>query len=91
MAIQSKPQADISADEVSVPSWIVNEQCAKQYHLGIAWFHCSEDEREPGPLSERYLLDNLRWMSKKGLFDGEHDDWALEHIGFMLGMLSQQR
>ena len=36
------------------------------------------------------LLDNLKWMSEKGLFSGTHDAWALEHLGFQLGISSQE-
>lgn len=73
-----------------VPAWITEEKCAEQYSLGIAWYQCSQAERIPGPLTERYLLGNLKWMSEKGLFNGSHDSWALEHLGFLLGMLSQE-
>jgi hypothetical protein len=44
----------------------------------------------PGPLTEQYLLDNLKWMSAKGLFSGNFDDCAIEHLGFLFGMLSQE-
>ena len=74
-----------------VPAWITNTDCAEQYLSGRVWYQCSADERIPGPLTEHYLLDNLKWMSKKGLFNGSHDTWALEHLGFLLGMLSQEQ
>jgi hypothetical protein len=86
MAIEIKPQADVPV----VPAWIVNEECAKQYFLGRAWYECSTNVRIPGPLTEQYLLDNLKWMSEKGLFSGNHDASALEHLGFLLGMLSRE-
>ena len=86
MAIEIKPQADVPV----VPAWIVNEECAKQYLLGRAWYECSTNVRIPGPLTEQYLLDNLKWMSEKGLFRGNYDDCALAHIGFLFGMLSQE-
>lgn len=87
MAIEIKPQADVPV----VPAWIVNEECATQYLLGRAWYECSTNVRIPGPLTEQYLLDNLKWMSEKGLFSGNHDECAFEHLGFLLGMLSQEQ
>ncbi len=87
MAIEAQLQPDVPI----VPVWIVNGECAKRYRLGIVWYQRSKHERIPGPLTEEYLLDNLKWMSEKGLFSGAHDTWALEHLGFMLGMLSQEQ
>jgi hypothetical protein len=87
MAIEVRSQTDVPV----VPAWIIDEDCAKQYRLGTAWYQCSGDERIPGPLTEQYLLDSLKWMSEKGLFSGAHDTWALSHLGFMLGMLSQEQ
>lgn len=87
MAIETEPQVSVPV----VPAWMTNKSCAKQYHLGIAWYQCSKDERIPGPLTECYLLDNLKQMSKKDLFSGAHDEWALEYLGFVLGMLSQEQ
>lgn len=86
MAIEIKPQTEVPV----VPAWMTNEECTNQYLLGRAWYECSTDERIPGPLTEQHLLDNLRWMSEKGLFSGAHDNWALAHLGFLLGMLSQE-
>ncbi len=86
MSIEIKPQTDVPV----VPAWIVNEECAKQYLLGRAWYECSTNVRIPGPLTEQYLLDNLKWMSEKGLFSGNHDGCAFEHLGFLFGMLSQE-
>lgn len=87
MAIEIKSQADVPV----VPAWIVNKECAKQYLLGRMWYECSTDVRIPGPLTEQYLLENLKSMSAEGLFNVSHDDWALEHLGFLLGMLSQEQ
>jgi len=91
MIVEIKTETnDVLVDNVPLPVWIVDEKCAKHYRLGVAWFHCSKEERLPGPLTERDLLDNFKWMSEKGLFSGQHDSWALEHVGFILGTLSQQ-
>jgi hypothetical protein len=87
MAIEIKPQADVPV----MPAWIVNEECAKHYLLGRTWYECSTNVRIPGPLTEQYLLDSLKWMSEKGLFSGTQDAWALEHLGFLFGMLSQEQ
>lgn len=87
MAIEIKSQADVPV----VPAWIVNKECAEQYLLGRMWYECSTDVRLPGPLTEQYFLENLKGMSAEGLFNGSHDDWALEHLGFLLGMLSQEQ
>lgn len=86
MATEIKSQTNVPV----VPVWIVNEECAKQYLLGRAWYECSTNVRVSGPLTERYLLDNLKWMSEKGLLSGNSDDCAIEHLGFLLGMLSQE-
>ncbi len=86
MAIEIKPQAKVPV----VPAWMVNKECAKQYLLGRTWYACSTDVRIPGPLTEQYLLENLKSMSAKGLFNGTHDDWAVAHLGFLFGMLSQE-
>lgn len=86
MAIKIKSQAEVSV----VPAWMVNTKCAQQYLLGRTWYECSTDVRIPGLLTEQYLLDNLKWMSAKGLFSGDHDECVLEHLGFFLGMLSQE-
>ena len=86
MAIEIKSQANVPV----VPAWIVNEECAKQYLLGRAWYECSINVRIPGPLTEHYLLNNLKWMSEKGLFSGNYDNCAFEHLGFLFGMLSQE-
>lgn len=86
MAIEIESQADVPV----VPAWIVIEECAKHYLLGRAWYACSTTVRIPGPLTEKYLLDNLKWMSEKGLFSGKYDDCAIEHLGFLFGMLSQE-
>lgn len=87
MAVEIKSQADVPV----VPAWMVNDECVKQYLLGRAWYECSTDMRIPGPLTEQYLLTNLKWMSAKGLFSGTHDAWAIEHLGFLFGMLSQEQ
>ncbi len=87
MAGEIKPQADVPI----VPAWMTREECAEQYLLGRAWYGCSTDIRIPGPLTEQYLLENLKWMSAKGLFSGTYDAWALEHLGFLFGMLSQEQ
>jgi hypothetical protein len=91
MVTRTRPEVNrTSVDEIPVPAWITNERCAKQFRLGVTWFHCGQDERIPGALTEQYLLSNLKLMSEKGLFHGKHDEWALEHLGFIFGMLSQQ-
>ena len=87
MAVKMKSQADVPV----VPAWMTKERCAKQYLLGRAWYECSTNVRIPGPLTEQYLLDNLKWMSAKGLFSGNADECALEHVSFFLGMLSQEQ
>jgi hypothetical protein len=86
MTIKIKSQVDVSV----MPAWMVNEECAKQYLLGRTWYECSRTVRLPGPLTEQYLLENLKWMSAKGLFNGNADECAIEHLGFLLGMLSQE-
>jgi len=86
MAIEIKSQTDVPV----IPAWIVNEECAKQYLLGRAWYECSTNVRIPGPLTEQYLLDNLKWMSEKGLFSSTYDTWTLEHLGYLLDMLNQE-
>jgi hypothetical protein len=86
MVIEIKPQTDVPV----VPAWIVNEGCAKQYLLGRVWYECSINVRIPGPLTEEYLRDNLKRMSAKGLFSGYHDECVIEHLGFLLSMLSQE-
>ena len=86
MAIEIKSQTDVPV----VPAWMVNKKCAEQYLLGRTWYECSTNIRIPGPLTEQYLLDNLKWMSAKGLFCGDADECAMEHLGFLLGMLSQE-
>ena len=86
IAIKIKSQSDVSA----VPSWVMNTKCAQQYLLGRTWYECSTGVRIPGPLTEQYLLDNLKWMNAKGLFSGEADECAMVHLGFLLGMLSQE-
>lgn len=85
MATEITSQANVPI----VPAWMKKKECAQQYLLGRAWYECSTDVRLPGPLTEQYLLDNLKWMSAKGLFNGNHDECAIEHLGFLLGMLSQ--
>ena len=87
MAIKIKSQADVSVE----PSWMMNTKCAQQYLLGRTCYECSTDVRIPGPLTEQYLLDNLKWMSAKGLFSGDADECAIEHLGFFFGMLSQEQ
>ena len=86
MAIEIEPQANVPV----VPAWMIREECARQYLLGRTWYECSTDARLPGPLTEQYLLENLKWMSAKGLFSGNSDECAIEHLGFLLGMLSQE-
>lgn len=86
MTIKIKSQVDVSV----MPAWMVNEECAKQYLLGRTWYECSRTVRLPGPLTEQYLLENLKWMSAKGLFSGNADECAIEHLGFLLGMLCQE-
>lgn len=87
MAMKIKSQVDVSA----VPAWMMNKNCAQQYLLGRTWYECSTDVRIPRPLTEQYLLDNLKWMSAKGLFSRNCDDCVLEHLGFLFGMLSQEQ
>ncbi len=86
MAIKIEPQANVPI----MPVWITKKACAKQYLLGRTWYECSTDIRIPGLLTEQYLLDNLKWMSAKGLFSGDADECAIEHLGFLLSMLSQE-
>lgn len=86
MAIEIKPQVDVPV----VPAWMIKEECAKQYLLGRAWYECSTHVRLPGPLTEKYPLDNLKWMSEKGLFSSKYDTCVIEHLGFLFGMLSQE-
>lgn len=82
-----------SVEEVLVPVWITTETGIRQFRLGVFWFHHSLEtgEREQGSLTETYLLDNLHSASERGLFDGQHNQWAIETLAFLLGMLSQQR
>jgi hypothetical protein len=87
MAIEIKSQADVPV----VPAWMTKEECAKQYLLDRAWYECSTNVGIPGSLAEQYLLDNLKWMCEKGLFSGNYDDYALDHLGFLFGMLSQEQ
>ena len=87
MAIEIKSQANVPV----VPAWITKTECAKQYLLGRTWYEWSADIRIPGPLTEQYLLDNLKWMSAKGLFSGDADECTMEHLSFLLGMLSQEQ
>lgn len=86
MAIKIKSQADVSV----VPAWITKNECVQHYLLGRTWYECSADVRIPGPLTEQYLLDNLKWMSAKGLFSGDADECAMEHLSFLLGIMSQE-
>lgn len=86
MATEITSQRDASV----VPSWMTREECVQQYLLGRAWYERSATLRIPGPLTEEYLLENLKWMSAKGLFSGNSDEWAMEHVSFLLGMLSQE-
>ena len=86
MATEIKSQANVPV----VPAWITREECIQQYLLGRIWYECSPGVRLPGPLTEQYLLENLKWMSAKGLFNGNVDNSAIEHLGFLLGMLSQE-
>lgn len=86
MAIEINPRANVPV----VPAWMTKEECIKQYLLGRTWYVCSRDVRIPGPLTEQYLLDNLKWMSAKGLFSGDADECAIEHVSFFFGMLSQE-
>ena len=86
MAIEIKSQANVPV----VPAWMTKKACAEQYLLGKTWYECSTDVRIPGPLTEQYLLDNLKWMSTKGLFSGDADECAMEHVSFLSGMLSQE-
>lgn len=81
------------ADTVTVPPWIPAERGVKQFQLGAYWFHLSRErgERISGPLTMRYLLNNLKWMSEKGLFNGTQDEWAIVELSFVLGMLSQEQ
>lgn len=86
MTIKIKSQVDVSV----MPAWMVNEQCAKLHLLGRTWYECSTDVRIPEPLTDQYLLDNLKWMSEKGLYSGDTDECAIEHLSFLLDMLSQE-
>lgn len=66
MVTRTRPQVNgTSVDKIPVPAWITNERGAKQFRLGVTWFHCGQDERIPGSLTEQYLLSNLKSMSKK--------------------------
>ena len=78
---------------ILVPTWLTTETNIEHFRLGVFWFHHSLEtgERESGPLTEAYLLDNIRSMSERGLFDGWHDQWAIETLAFLFGMLSQQQ
>lgn len=86
MAIKIKSQANVPV----VPAWITKKECAQQYLLGRMWYACSTAVRIPGPLTEQYFLENIKWMSAKGLFIGDSDECAMEHLSFLLGMLSQE-
>lgn len=56
MAIEIEPQPDVPV----VPAWMVKEECANRYLLSRAWYECSTNIRLPGPLTEQYLLNNLK-------------------------------
>ena len=89
---RSRSQAVSALPETPVvPGWMHEEACVRQYHSGMTWFHVGKTDRIDGPLTERYLLDNLKWLSTNGYFNGKRDHLALEHLGFILGMLSQQK
>ncbi len=92
-AYKVRQQANVVANIVPIPPWITSERGVRQFRLGVFWFHHSQEtnERVPGPLTMRYLLDNLRWMSEKGLFSGSCDEWAIVELSFVLGMLSQEQ
>lgn len=75
-------------NETDVRTLIIveDEELLQGYRLGRMWLLYGEWEGSvPG---STYLIDNLKWLTKRGWFNGEHDDWLNRHIGFLLGMLS---
>lgn len=92
MASELKPlEASPRGEAIVIPAWMTSSNCIEHYRLGVHWFHAGCLDREPGPLTEDYLLRNLKWMSQAGYFKGKRDQWALEHLSFIFGMLSQQQ
>lgn len=65
---------------------VEHEETLKGYRLGRMWLLYGEWEGSvPG---STYLIDNLKWLAERGMFDGESNNELCWHIGFLLGMLS---
>ncbi len=58
---------------------------AKWYELG-AWWSMRGDEQDKGPVSDAYLVTNLKSYVERGCFNTAANDW-LSQIGFFIGML----
>ena len=64
-----------------------NEETMKGYRSGRNWLRHGETQE---PITEEYLINNIKLLISDGVFDGTQDDLLYWHVGFCLGILSSK-
>jgi hypothetical protein len=65
---------------------VEHEEMLNGYRLGrMCLLYGAWEGSVPGTT---YVIDNLKWLAKRGMFNGKLDHELYWHIGFLLGMLS---
>lgn len=62
-----------------------NEETMKGYRSGRNWLLHGETQE---PITEEYLINNIKLLINDGVFDGTQDDLLYWHVGFCLGVMS---
>ena len=60
-------------------------ETTKGYRSGRNWLLHGETQE---PITEEYLINNIKLLISDGVFDGTQDDLLYWHIGFCLGVMS---
>ena len=62
-----------------------NEETMRGYRSGRNWLLHGETQE---PITEEYLINNIKLLIIDGVFDGTQDDLLYWHVGFCLGVMS---
>ena len=81
MTIEVRQTTDVPCTLIDLK----NEETVKGYRSGRNWLLHGETQE---PITEEYLINNIKLLISDGVFDGTHDDLLYWHRGFCLGVMS---
>jgi hypothetical protein len=81
MTIEVRQATDVPCTLIDLK----NEETVKGYRSGRNWLLSGETQE---PITEEYLINNIKLLISDGVFDGTQDDLLYWHVGFCLGVMS---